>query len=142
MKIIKIILFNVILCAFEQISDIASEALTTLKKRAITRINRCERPCFHRYRPKHFCQRTLFAPVRHSPTNNLCIAPLIFEHRKFSGNSFNFGNFRFLKNFFFNFLNILPSFSKMYEEIYLVFICSLCIFVDKLTVCYTFIHFL
>ena len=30
-------------------------------------------------------------------TNNLCIAPLIFKHRKFSGNSFNFGNFRFLK---------------------------------------------
>jgi len=29
----------------------------------------------------------------------------------------------------------------MYEGIYLVFIRSLCIFVDKLTVCYTFIHF-
>ena len=40
------------------------------------------------------------------------------------------------------FLNILPSFSKMYEGIYLVFIRSLCIFVDILTVCYTFIHFL
>jgi len=43
---------------------------------------------------------------------------------------------------FFNFLNILPSFSKMYKEIYLVFIRSLCIFVDILTVYYTFIHFL
>ena len=32
---------------------------------------------------------------------------LIFEHHKFSGNSFNFGNFRS-----FYFLNILPSFSK------------------------------
>jgi len=30
----------------------------------------------------------------------------------------------------------------MYEGIYLVFIRSLCIFVDILTVCYTFIHFL
>jgi len=30
----------------------------------------------------------------------------------------------------------------MYEEIYLVFMRSLCIFVDILTVCYTFIHFL
>ena len=69
---------------------------------------------------------------------------LIIEHRKFSGNSFNFGNFRFLKKLpvFFNFLNILPSFSKMYEWICLVFIGSLCIFVDILTVCYTFIHFL
>ena len=37
-------------------------------------------------------------------TNNLCITPLIFEHRKFSGNSFNFGNFRFLKT--------LPVFKK------------------------------
>ena len=133
MKIINIIIFKVILCASEQISDIASEALTTLK-RAITCIHRCERPCFNRYRPKHFCQRTLFAPVRHSPTNKLCIAPLIFEHRKYSGNSINFGNFRF-------FLNILPSFSKMYEGIYLVFIRSICIFFDILTVCYTFIHF-
>ena len=143
MKIINIIIFKVILCASEQISDIASEALTTLK-RAITCIHRCERPCFNRYRPKHFCQRTLFAPVRHSPTNKLCIAPLIFEHRTFSGHSFNFGNFRFLKKLpvFFYFLNILPSFSKMYEGIYLVFILSLCIFVDMLTVCYTLIHFL
>ena len=32
--------------------------------------------------------------------------------------------------------------SKMYEGIYLVFMLSLCIFVDILTVCYTFIHFL
>jgi len=30
----------------------------------------------------------------------------------------------------------------MYEGIYLVFIRSLCIFVDILTVCYTFIRFL
>jgi len=30
----------------------------------------------------------------------------------------------------------------MYGGIYLVFIRSLCIFVDILTVCYTFIHFL
>jgi len=30
----------------------------------------------------------------------------------------------------------------MYEGIYLVFMRSLCIFVDILTVCYTFIHFL
>jgi len=30
----------------------------------------------------------------------------------------------------------------MYEGIYLVFIRSLCIFVDILTVCYTFIHLL
>ena len=43
---------------------------------------------------------------------------------------------------FFNVLNILPSFSKMYEGIYLFFVRSLCIFVDILTVCYTFIHFL
>ena len=98
---------------FVQSYDIASEALTTLK-RSITCINRCECSCFNRYRPKHFCLRTLFAPVRHSPTNNLCIAPLIFEHRKFSGNSFNFSNFRFLKKtlVFFNFLNILPLFPK------------------------------
>ena len=106
----------------------------------ITCINRCERPCFNRYRPKHFCSRTLFAPVRHSPTNNLCIAPLIFGHRKFPGNSFNFGNFRFLKKLpvFFTFLNIF----KMYEGIYLDCIRSLCIFVDILTVCYMFIHFI
>jgi len=30
----------------------------------------------------------------------------------------------------------------MYEVIYLVFIRSLCVFVDILIVCYTFIHFL
>ena len=48
----------------------------------------------------------LFATVRHSPTNNLCIAPLIFEHRKFYGNSFNFVNFRFLKK--------LPTFKIFY----------------------------
>ena len=44
-----------------------------------------------------YCQVETDYKVRHSPTNNLCIAPLIFEHRKFSGNSFNFGNFRFQK---------------------------------------------
>ena len=31
--------------------------------------------------------------------------PLIFEHRNFSGNSFNFGNFRFLKK-----LSVIRSF--------------------------------
>jgi len=33
-----------------------------------------------------FVNGRFFAPVRPSPTNNLCIAQLIFEHRKFSGN--------------------------------------------------------
>ena len=30
-------------------------------------------PIFSRYRPKHFCLQTLFAPVLHSPIYNLCI---------------------------------------------------------------------
>ena len=38
-------------------------------------------------------------------------------------------------------LNILTSFSKMYEWIYLVFIRSLCIFVEILTVIRSFIFF-
>ena len=47
-------------------------------------------------------------------SNNLCIAPLIFEHRKFSGNSFNFDNFRFLKKLpvFLTFLIFYLRFQK------------------------------
>ena len=62
---VRLLCIKVILCASEHICSIV-------------------RYCF-----RSFKQLTLFAPVRHSPTNNLCIAPLIFEHRKFSGNSFN-----------------------------------------------------
>ena len=39
-------------------------------------------------------------------------------------------------------MNIYTPFSEMYEGIYSAFIRSLCIFVDIITVRYTFIHFL
>jgi len=40
---------------FVQLYDIASEALNNFKKIHYIVYNRCERPCFNRYRPKHFC---------------------------------------------------------------------------------------
>jgi len=56
------------------------------------------------------------------PTNNLCISPLIFEHRKFSGNSFNF---RFLKKLFeyftFVFKNVRRDTFGLYT--YIMYIC-------------------
>ena len=122
---------------FVQSYDIASEALNNFKKKPIHVLTDANVLVLID------TDQSIFVNGRFSPTNKVCIAPLIFEHRKFSGNSFNLGNFRFLKKLpvFFYFLNILPSFSKMYEGIYLVFIRSLCIFVDILTICYTFIHF-
>ena len=44
---------KVILCASEHICSIVRYCFRSFK--SIIYINRCERPCFNRYRPKHFC---------------------------------------------------------------------------------------
>jgi len=54
-----------------------------------------------------------------------------------SGNSFNSGNFRFFK-----FMYILTPFSEMYKRDILDLYMFVMYFVDLLTVCYLFIHFL
>ena len=83
-------------------------------------------PVASRYRPKQFCLWTFFTPVRLSMVYKLCISSLIFEHRKFPETRFT--------------STISDSYKNLYEGIYLVFIRLLCIFVDILTVCYTFIY--
>ena len=57
-----------------------------------------------------------------------------------SGNSFSFGNFRFLK--LLSIYEYLDSVSEMYEGIYSACIRSIRFFLDRVNVCYTFIHFL
>ena len=57
-----------------------------------------------------------------------------------SGNSFSFGNFRFLK--LLSIYEYLDSVSEMYEGIYSACIRSIRFFLDRFNVCYKFIHFL
>ena len=83
--------------------------------------------CFNRYSPNLVCLRTLFAPVRHSPTNNLCITPLIFEHRKFYGNSFKI----LFKYFTFVFKNVRRDIFGPYT-----FIMYICLYIN----CLLYVH--
>ena len=83
---------------FVQSYDIASEALNNLNKDPLHVLTDANVFVLIDTDQNIFVNGRFSLPSHiHRPTHNLCIAPLIFEHRKFSGNSFNFGNFRFLK---------------------------------------------